>query len=95
VLQLVWDAYASGLVVDIAIGFTVLELGGLLAWHRLTGRGLAPADYALNMLSGLCLMLALRSALLAFWIGVALCLIAAGTLHITDLVLRLRRKQSP
>ena len=91
-LQPVWDAYASGLVVDIAIAFTVLELVGLLVWHRLTGRGLAPADYALNMLSGLCLMLALRSALVAFWIGVALCLMAAGAVHITELVLRFRRK---
>ena len=91
-LQPVWDAYASGLVVDIAIAFTVLELAGLLAWHQLTGRGLAPADYALNLISGLCLMLALRTALSAMWAGMALCLIAAGVAHISDLVQRTRRK---
>lgn len=88
----VWDAYASGLVVNIAIAFTVLELLALLAWHRLTKRGLAPADYLLNLLSGLCLMLALRCALSEFWAGMALCLIAAGVAHLRDLVVRSRRK---
>jgi hypothetical protein len=92
VQQSLWDAYASGLVVNIAIGFTILELMALLAWRRMTGRGLAPQDYVLNLLSGLCLMLALRSALFAFWAGVALCLIAAGVAHLSDLVLRARRK---
>jgi hypothetical protein len=94
VQQSLWDAYASGWVVNVAIGFTLLELVALLAWHRMTGRGLAPHDYVLNLLSGLCLMLALRAALFSFWAGVALCLIAAGVAHLSDLFARARRKRA-
>ena len=89
-----WDWYASGVVVDIAIVFTVVELCALVAWHSFTGRGLRPQDYALNLLSGLCLMLALKAALAALWQGMALMLIAAGVAHLSDLVLRSRRKRS-
>jgi hypothetical protein len=80
------------LVVNIAIGVTLLELLALWAWHRITGKGLAPQDYAWNLLSGLMLMLALRSAIAAFWPGVALCLVAAGAAHLRDMALRWRRK---
>jgi hypothetical protein len=90
--QFVWDSYASGLIVNIAIGFTLAELLALWVWHRSTGKGLAPGDYALNLLSGLMLMLALRASIAALWPGVALCLIAAGAAHGSDLVLRARRK---
>ena len=87
-----WDWYASGRVVDIAIAFTLLELLALLAYHHVSRRGLAPQDYALNVVSGLFLMLALRAALLPLWEGMAACLIAAGVAHIRDLVLRARRR---
>lgn len=92
--QSILDGYASGLIVNIAIGFTVLEMAGLLLWHRVTGRGLAPDDYVLNMLSGLFLMLGVRSSLASMWVAMALCLIAAGMVHLSDLVLRMRRKRS-
>jgi hypothetical protein len=81
------------LIVDIAIGFTLIEFAALLLHHRLTGRGLSPADYALNMLSGLCLMLAVSSVLHSWWVGMALCLTASGLVHTSDMVLRLRRKR--
>ncbi|WP_395670193.1 hypothetical protein [Rhodoferax sp.] len=93
--QFVWEGYASGWIVNVAIGFTLLELVVLWVWHRTTGRGLAPRDYALNLLSGLMLMLALRASIAALWPGVALCLIAAGVAHVSDLVLRSRRKALP
>ena len=48
-------------LLDAVIVFTVLEGLGLWLHHRITGEGLAPGDYALNMLSGLCLMLAVRA----------------------------------
>ena len=92
--QSILDGYASGLIVDIAIGFTVLELAALLLWHRLTGRGLAPSDFAINLLSGLLLMLGVRSAMAAMWEVMALCLITAGLAHLSDLVLRARRKRN-
>jgi len=92
--QSILDGYASGLFVDIAIGFRVLEMMALLLWHRLTGRGLAPPDYILNLVAGLWLMLALRSALSSVWEIMALCLIAAGVTHLSDLVLRAQRKRN-
>lgn len=79
-------------LIDLVIGFTLLEAVALLLFHRVTGRGVAPCDFALNMASGLCLMLALRC--LAHDAGaawVALCLLAAGMAHCTDLWQRWRR----
>ena len=84
--------YASTALVDGVIAFTVLELLALWLFHRRTGRGLAPADYALNGLAGLCLMVALRGALTPQWAMVALGLVAAGVAHFGDLLLRARRK---
>lgn len=84
--------YASTALVDGVIGFTVLELLALWLFHRRTGRGLAPADYALNGMAGLCLMVALRGALTPLWPLVALGLVASGLAHFGDLLLRARRK---
>jgi hypothetical protein len=64
----------------------------LVVYHRSTGKGVAPRDFLANMVSGLCLMLALRGLAVdagAAW--VALCLLAAGVAHGTDLLLRWRR----
>lgn len=79
-------------LVDAVIAFTVVEGLVLVAWHRVTGRGVSPSDFVLNMASGLCLMLALRG--LADGVGpaaVAACLAAAGAAHGTDIWLRWRR----
>ena len=84
--------YASTDLVDGVIAFTVLELLALWLFHRRTGRGLAPADYALNGVAGVCLMVALRGALTPQWPVVALGLVAAGLAHGGDLVLRVRSK---
>jgi len=78
--------FTGGRFVDLVIGFTLLEALALWAWHRRTGRGVAPREWGLNLLSGLCLMLAVRGALAgAPWFGVALGLMAAGALHGADL----------
>ena len=78
--------YQGPLVVDIAISFITLEALLLWAFHKLTGRGLALEDCMLTILSGACLMLALRCALTPDgWPGMALFLIAAGIAHGTDL----------
>ena len=79
-------------IANIAIAFTLLEGLALLAVHRLTGRGLEPQDFLLNLLAGFCLMLAIRAALGAAWTAIPLFLIAAGAMHGCDLALRLRRR---
>ena len=84
--------YASGALVDGVIALTTLELLALWVFHKRTGRGLAPADYLLNGLAGLALMVALRGALTPHWGLVALGLLAAGAAHYADLLLRMRRK---
>ena len=78
-------------LVDLVIVFTLIEGLVLLLVHRATGKGVAPREFLLNMVSGLCLMLALRALVHdagAAW--VAMCLLAAGVAH-TDLWVRWRR----
>jgi hypothetical protein len=72
--------------VDAVIALTLAEALVLwLAWRR-HRRGLAPAAWATNLASGLCLMLALRAAL-AGWSGawILACLAASGLVHAADL----------
>ena len=76
-------------LIDLVIGVTLLEALALWLWHRRTGRGVAPGQWALNLLSGLCLMAAVRGALTgAPWYAVALWLAAAGAMHAGDLARR-------
>jgi hypothetical protein len=73
-------------LVDAIIGVTLLEAAWLLWHHRRSGRGVAPRDFLANLLSGLCLMAALRGALAASgpaWI--LACLALAGIVHAIDL----------
>jgi hypothetical protein len=84
------EAYFKGTgVIDLVLALTLVEAAALLAYHRITGRGPSPRDYALNMVSGLCLMLALRSALAgAGWHWIALSLLASGLAHASDIYSR-------
>jgi hypothetical protein len=80
------DLFASGRIVDIVLAITAIEAALLMAYHRRTGRGPAPAALFGNLLSGICLMLALRAALVDAWWGwVALWLLAAFGAHLSDL----------
>ena len=79
-------------LIDAVIVFTVIEALALLIHHRVTGRGVPGSQFLVNLVSGLCLMLALRSALgsegdwvVAAWLG------AAGLAHAADLRRRWRR----
>jgi hypothetical protein len=86
------ELVASGRIVDLILGFMVLEGLVLAVWHRRTGRGLAPLDVLANVLAGACLLLALRAALVgAAWFWIALALSAALFAHLFDLVRRWRR----
>ncbi len=86
------DSIATVQVIDLVIVITLVECLGLTLYQRVTGRGVAPRDFLVNMVSGLCLMLALRCLARdagATW--VAMCLLAAGLAHGTDIWMRWRR----
>jgi hypothetical protein len=88
------DAISSSQLIDVVIAVTLIECGALFFYHRFTRRGLAPKDYLLNLGAGVCLMLALRSALAdAGWTWMVLCLMAAGLAHGTDLWSRWKRSR--
>jgi hypothetical protein len=85
----------SGRLIDWIIGAMLLEAVALWLWHRWRGSGLAPQAVVTLLASGLCLMLALRAALLddpswavAGWLG------AAGIAHVADLWVRWGRPGS-
>lgn len=76
---------------DLVVALTLLEGLGIALHHRLTGRGLAPHAYQMNLLAGLCLMLALRASVQGgSWLQINLFLLAAGIAHGLDLWRRWR-----
>jgi hypothetical protein len=79
-------------LVDAVMAITLMEAMLLLAYFQWTGRGIHPRDFAFNLLSGMGLMLALRSVLVgAPWHYLALCLGVAGVAHVADMWRRWRR----
>lgn len=79
-------------LLDAILLMTVLEAVVLTAYHRRTGAGVAPMDVLPNLASGLCLMLALRSALAGWpWPLTLGGLASSGLLHAWDLKRRWRR----
>jgi len=83
--------FASGRIVDVVLALTVLEACAVVGWHHRTGRGVAPADFLGNLLSGMCLLVALRVGLAGAWWGwIALALLAALAAHLADLRRRWR-----
>ena len=84
--------FAGALWVDLVIAFTLAEGLALSLYHRTTGRGVALTQFGVNMLSGVFLMLALRTALAsAGWRWTALWVLAAGLAHGLDLWRRWHR----
>ena len=84
--------FSSPLWVDLIIAFTLLEGLALTAYFRFTGRGVSPTHFGVNLVSGVCLMFALRSALAGagpVWIAAGL--LASGLAHGLDLWRRWRR----
>ena len=77
---------------DAAIAITVAEAIVLVVYHKATGRGVAASDFGLNLVSGLMLMLALRSSIAASgWVWTASFLAGAGAAHAADIWSRWRR----
>ncbi len=81
----------GGLFVDIILAFMVAEGLALVAYHHMTGRGIAPAAVIANLLAGGGLLLALR-AMLGGWglPAIAACFALSLAAHLTDLQRRWR-----
>jgi hypothetical protein len=76
-------------VIDLVIVATLAESLVLTLYHRRTGRGVAPRAFLLNMVSGLCLMFALRClANDSRDIALVLWLLTAGLAHGGDIWMR-------
>ena len=73
-------------LVDVVIGITVLEGLALLAYRRMTGKGVAGGQFIVNLFAGLSPMLALRLSVGcagSAWVCASLML--AGAFHGMDL----------
>ena len=80
------SAIASGWVLDGILALMGAEAAVLAALWRAGRRGVPPGALLPNLLSGMCLLLAMRTALAGAWWGwISLPLLAAGVLHGVDL----------
>lgn len=83
--------FSGGRIVDIVIAFMALEAFALMLANR-WGSRFGKLDTVLLLVPGLCLLLALRSALLdGSWQTIAAWLVAALIAHLADLTRRLRQ----
>jgi len=80
------ELFASGRVLDLILIGMAVEAVGLVAFYRLRRRGVRPARLLPNLLSGMCLLLAMRvGAGGAWWGWVSLSLLGALAFHLVDL----------
>ncbi len=81
--------FASGHIIDAILVLTLLECLFIAGYHARTGRGPEPAPFVVNVLSGVCLMIALRCALIGAWWGwISVCLLGSLAMHLLDLMRR-------
>ncbi len=84
--------FHSGRIIDLLVGLTLLEAAAVVLYRRRVGRGPAPGPFVVNLLAGICMMLALRVALTGGWWGwISLCLLGSLAAHLRDLRWRWRR----
>ena len=77
--------FASGRIVDLILGFMLLEWIVLARRRSRAGRGLGPLEVGVSLLAGAALLLALRSALRgADWRQIACLLLLALAAHAWD-----------
>ena len=82
----------TGLIADAMLIFLGATGIFLFLYHRKTGRGIPVRRWIWNVLSGGCLVLAFRAALIdAGWGWIALALIGALIFHVLDLIARWTR----
>jgi hypothetical protein len=77
---------ADGTLFAALLGFTLLEMLGLVLWRRLSGRGLPVMDVVFHLAAGAFLTLACFLALKAAspWLVLG-CFAASGVAHVVDL----------
>ncbi len=80
------ELFASGHIADLILAIIALEAIAIVAHRRWTGHGIRLIAILPNLLSGACLVIALRTALIgAEWVWTAIPLVAAFAAHIWDL----------
>lgn len=80
------ELFESGRVVGLILAFIAVEAVVLVAYHRRTGRGVAPDELLPNLAAGVFLLLALGSALAgAGWGWIAAALSSSLVAHLADL----------
>ncbi len=80
------DFVASGRVVDVILLIMAVEAASLIAYRRMTGRGLTTSSVMLMLAPGAFLLLALRAALTAeAWFVIIAWLVVALVAHLADL----------
>jgi hypothetical protein len=78
--------FASGLATDLVIAVLVVEVVVIALWRRRHGQSARLANLIAAALPGLCLVMALRAALIGGdWTVVALWLAASFPAHLVDL----------
>lgn len=84
--------FATGRIIDIILILVVLELCAFSGYYLIKKRGIAPLDMLCNLLSGIFLLLALRSALVGeSWMLIGGLMFAALIAHLIDVWRRLRK----
>ena len=92
-MDILGDLFASGRIIDGIIVLMVLETVALLALRTITNNGVSPRALLPFMAAGICLMLALRTALVdGSWMEIAGMLMLAFVFHILDIALRWDRR---
>lgn len=90
------DAFAGGWIIDIILGVMALEAVALIALRRTTARGPSPLEIIVSLAAGVCLLIALRTALTGGpWQWIAAALAASLVAHLSDLCLRWSRSSAP
>jgi hypothetical protein len=90
------DLFASGRIVDVALGVIVLELAALLVFRQRLAPGLKPLDLIGQLSAGFMLLLGVRCAVGGVDYRVTLALLAASfPAHLFDLSRRARRTAEP
>lgn len=79
--------FLSGVhAVDLILAIVAVEFVVIAVYWRRTGRGIAPAQLAPNLLAGALLLIALRLALSgSAWPWVVACLALSGIANVADL----------
>ena len=84
--------FDSGNVFSMIIAMTILEAVLLLALYGSSRQGIRPLYLIPNLAAGICLMMALRAAVLDQpWTGIAIWLVSALIAHVIEVAARWER----